>query len=77
MEKSIAYINPNVVMSDAGIATSTIREFRILCRKSSITIATIITARKRSAFTAFADSSVNVELSSAILKTIPCFSNSF
>ena len=63
MEKPIAYINTKVAMSDEGIATNTMREFRMLCKKSSITIATIIMASIKSFFTAFAESRVNVELS--------------
>ncbi|MNY57683.1 hypothetical protein D3C86_1939250 [compost metagenome] len=50
-------------MSEAGTETMTMNAFRKLCRNSSITTATRITAITKSCVTASTDSSVNIELS--------------
>ena len=62
----------NVLRSEAGMATNTIRASRSECRNSSITRATSTTAITKSWVTASADSRVNSDESSAIISCTPC-----
>ncbi|MCY1361194.1 hypothetical protein D9M69_478530 [compost metagenome] len=57
-EKPMRFIPIKVAISETGMATITMREFRRLCRKKSMITATSRMARKRSNTTALADFSV-------------------
>src|SRR5574344_462605 len=66
-EKSKIYMAANTEMMDAGIETKTMRELLALCKKKNMTTATRMMAKSKSFTTAFADSSVWIELSEEML----------
>ena len=65
-EKSKISMAIKTEMIEAGIATKTVKEFRILCKKINIINATSNMARPKSSITALAEAKVYVELSEAI-----------